>query len=216
MRRLGVAGGVLIVTAACGLAACGGSGDSSATAKATASTIVSQQGRAGNSGSSGAPTTVAGTAHGTTASTPKVTSASTPHGPTTSTQAATTTTRLITIKPLPGRPPPPTFDYNFSSISSASPETLPNGNQDGVCRGPHHFTTVIVSWTTYNTDYVQLNGDRSKNYSADDHDVFLSVPCDANHGVGSVPRAWVHFILFGPGGETTAGASIFVDPNYRP
>ena len=93
---------------------------------------------------------------------------------------------------------------------------MPNGNQDGVCRGPHHFTTVIVSWTTYNTDYVQLNGDRSKNYSADDHDVFLSVPCDANHGLGSVPRAWVHFILFGPGGETTAGASIFVDPNYRP
>jgi hypothetical protein len=221
VRRLGVAGGVLIVTAALALAACGGSGDSSATAKTTATTVVGQQGRPGSSGSTGAasggaPTTGAGTAHGTTASTPQGTSASAPHGATTSTQAATTTTRLNTIKPLPGRPPPPVFDYNLSSIESASPETLPNGNQDGVCRGPGHFTTVIVSWTTYNTDYVQLNGDRSRNYPPIGDQEFMSVPCDANHGVGSVPRAYVHFILFGPGGEATADAAIFVDQKYQP
>ncbi len=210
MRRLGAVGGVLIVTAALALSACGGGNDSAAKANATASTLATtgQQG-----GSSGGAT--GGTTAGHRPATTKPQAATTsPHGATTS-SAATTTTMLNTIKPLPGRPPPPVFDYNLGRISSASPITV-NGTQYGVCRGPNHFTTVIVSWTTYNTDYVQLNGDHSTNYPADDTDVFMSVPCDANHGVGSDPRAYVHFTLFGPGGEATAAADIFVDRNYQP
>ena len=143
---------------------------------------------------------------------------SNPHGTATATQAATTTTRLNTIKPIPGRSAPPFFDYNSSTIYSASPVTL-NGVQYGVCRffpGTPPTTEVILSWTTFYTDYVQLGGDRGKNYPANDDGVFDRIPCDADHGPLSSPRARVTFTLFGPGGETTAEASIFVENNYQP
>jgi hypothetical protein len=211
VRRVGVAGGVLIVTAALALAGCGGGGGTAtstphgpATSTLPATTTSNPHG------------TATSTPHGTATSTLPATTTTNPHGTATSTLPATTTTRLNTIKPIPGRSAPPFYDYNSSTIYSASPVTGQNGVQYGVCRGTPPTTEVILSWTTFYTDYVQLGGDRGKNYPANDYDFFDRIPCDADHGPLSSPRARITFTLFGPGGETTAEANIFVENNYQP
>ncbi len=205
----------MIATAALALAGCGGSSDSAANANPRATTTTATAGRQGGAARRG---TAGGTATSGTLN-PRAAPASNPQGTTTSTraatstQAATTTTRLDTIKPLPGRPPAPVFDYNHSHISPASPVTV-NGTSYGVCRGTPPTTEVILSWQTYYTDFVEIDRG-STNYPAYETDLFLRVQCDANHGVGSDPRAGVTFTLFGPGGEATASARIFVDRNYQ-
>jgi hypothetical protein len=63
-----------------------------------------------------------------------------------------------------------------------------------------------------------LRADRSRLHqlSPNDYDIFFRAPCEANPAVSGAPRANVTFTLFGPGGETTANASIFVEANSQP
>ena len=214
VRRIGALGGVLIVTAALALSACGGGNDSSAKANAAGSTIAPTGQPGSNSGGTTGDTTAGSTAHRPVTTKPQTTTTS-PHSTTTTSAAAPTTTILNTIKPLPGRPAPPVFDYSGTYAVSASPITV-NGIQYGVCRGPNHFTTVMVTWATVNTDYIQINGDHSNTVPAFGHEEFMQAKCDANHGPLANPRAVVQFVLFGPGGEKSTGLSVRVDRNYQP
>jgi hypothetical protein len=214
--RLGVSSGVLILTAALTLAGCGGGGDSAAKANATAATTVvgTQRGGGSTSAAGGAATGSTRSPQGTATSKPPGSAVTGPQGTTPSTSAATPTTRLDTIKPIPGRSAPPFYDYNASTIASASPATV-NGQLYGVCRGTPPTTEVILTWQTYYTDYVQINRVPT-NYPPNDNDVFYRAPCETSPAVRGAPRANVTFTLFGPGGETTANASIFVEANYQP
>ena len=210
MRRLGVAGGVLIVTAALALAACGGSGDSALKANATATTattIINQQGGGGN----GAATTGAPTPHGTATatSTPHGTSASNPHGTTTSTQAATTTTRLNTIKPLPGQPVAPYFsspDYTY--LTPNHPKTDAYGQKSGVCYGtPPARRMDLALGDVATTDFVEINRG-STNYPAEHLDYQLRGSVSRSSGYLSLYRVrGPHRIRAGRGGNAAKSAS---------
>ncbi len=208
MRRLGVAGGVLGVTAALALAACGGGGGSSANAKVragatatTATTIINQQG----GGSSGGGTTGASNPHGT--------ATSTTHGTATSTKPATSTTRLNTIKPIPGRPAAPTFDVaeTYANPTPPTETDITRHRVEGVCQGTPPMTGASVAWSTSNTDFVEINRG-STNYPANGS-ASVAVPCpDPN----VTSFASVVVTAFGPGGEVSYDVGFSVDPNYRP
>jgi len=202
VRRLGVAGSVLIVIAALALAACGGGGEASLKPNATATTattIVNQQGGDGNGGTSGgAATTGAGAPHGTTTSAP--------HGTTTSSPAATTTTIHNTINPILSKIPP-SFFYATGEISCPDCEKLPSGTEVGVCHGTPPSTAISVSWQARDADYVQLNRGGAT-YPIGDR-VVISAPCSDRY-------ASVELIAFGSGGETSDTVTIYVDPHYRP
>jgi hypothetical protein len=215
VRRLGVAGGVLIVTAALALPACGGSSDSSGkanTAVTTATTVINQQGGGGKGGgtggsSGGAATTGGGTPHGTTTSTP--------HGTTTSTRSVTTTTRLNTIKPLPGQPVAPSFSSSDDTYAAPNnPKTDAYGQKSGVCWGTPPHTVATLRWSAYYTDFVEINRG-STNYPANHVDFFFVVQCP-DPQVTSLFIAFVDLTAFGPGGEVTREVGFRVDPNYLP
>jgi hypothetical protein len=213
VQRLGGAGGVLIVTAALALAACGGSGDSALKANATATTATTIINQLGGGGTGGG-TTGAGTPHGTATSTPHGTSVSNPHGTTTSTLAATTTTRLNTIKPLPGRPVPPTFVLHYTG---AYPQygfdtQQPNGQIVGTCSGTPPGTEMDVHWETLNADFVEISRG-STNYPASGDVTNVEAECLMFF---STPIASVVLTAFGPGGEVSQEVTINVDPHLRP
>ena len=224
-KRTGVVVGIssvlaVILAAAVVAVASGGSDQSSVRSghgQTASSAPVGGSGAAGgsdqpNGGSGGAGASGSGTSskHSstTTATTKSATTA------TTTKSATTATTIHNTIKPIPGRGQPPTIDYNFTSASSASPEASADYPY-GVCRGTPPRTTLYLSWTTHNADYVQLNRG-AKIYPADDNGVYFPVECDAAHGQGSAPRANVTLTAFGPGGEVSATLGILVDRNYQP
>lgn len=201
---LGVVGLGLIVAAGVAVAVSGGNGSVNSGGGQPASSVpVGGSGAAGASGQANG-----GSGGGATSGT----TGSSTNGTTTSTNATTPTTIHNTIKPIPGRPAPPTFDNNHSSAYSASPEA----NGLGVCRGPNHYTTMSISWETFNTDYVQLGGDRGTNYPPDEADHYISVQCDADHGPNTSPSATIFLTAFGPGGEVSQPFSIFVDSTYQP
>ncbi len=199
-----------MLTAALALAACGGSSDSSLKANATATTAINQQGGGGGTGSG---TTGARTPHGAATSTSE--SASNPHGTAASTQAATTTTRLNTIKPLPGRPAAPYFgspDYTYAAPNH--PKTDAYGRKSGVCGGTPPTTEATLAWSAYNTDFVEINRG-STNYGPEGVDYNFVVQCPDPH-VTSLFVVFVDLTAFGPGGEVTREVSFPVDQNYLP
>ena len=216
-KRTGIVVGVssvvaVILAAAIVAVAGGGSGDhsvDSARVQTASSVPVGGSGASGavgqqGGGSGGAATSGNGSPNGTTASSPQGAPTSTPHGTPTS-----PTTIRNTIKPIPGRAAPPFID---GRASSASPQT----NGLGVCRGPNHYTTLLVSWSASHTDYVQLGGDRGKNYPSAESDQYIPVPCPAYHPTYFAPSATLTITAFGPGGEVSRTFSVLVDPNYQP
>ncbi len=156
-----------------------------------------------------------GTPHGAATSTPHGASASNPNGATTSTQPATTTTRLNTIKPIPGQPVAPAFDIPYTYAEPDAPTvTDAYGRVEGVCSGAPPKTELTVHWETYNTDFVELDRG-SDNRPANGVDYHVVAQC-SDPGLFSQPVAEVLLTAFGPGGEVSDTVEIYVDPNYRP
>ena len=217
MHRVGVAAGVLIVSAALGVSACGGGGSSSAqgarTASARAGTpSTSTTGVSGAQHSNGATSNAAGTGgrtgtgtstpHGTPTSTPHSTTTSTPHAPTTS--APTTTTIAI---------PKPTIDQGATSANPDPPfEHNPqNGEEVAICSGTPPTTLIAARWLAYNADFVQIDRG-STNYPPQGSNSAIRLPCPepADNAL------YVTFNAFGKGGEAEISYIVDIDPNYRP